>query len=55
MDKRRRYVQTTRAASAQATRERILEAAEANFDRGPLAAVRIDDVAKRAGVSRSTV
>jgi AcrR family transcriptional regulator len=55
MDKRRRYVQTTRAASAQATRERILEAAEASFDRGPLAAVRIDDVAKRAGVSRSTV
>ncbi|HET7831177.1 MAG TPA: helix-turn-helix domain-containing protein [Candidatus Limnocylindrales bacterium] len=55
MDKRRRYVQTTRAASAQATRERILEAAEASFERGPLAAVRIDDVARRAGVSRSTV
>jgi AcrR family transcriptional regulator len=55
MDKRRRYVQTTRAASAQATRERILEAAEASFDRGPLAAVRIDDVARRARVSRSTV
>jgi AcrR family transcriptional regulator len=55
MDKRRTYVQTTRAASAQATRERILAAAEASFDRGPLAAVRIDDVAKRAGVSRSTV
>jgi AcrR family transcriptional regulator len=55
MDKRRRYVQTARAASAQATRDRILEAAEASFDRGPLAAVRIDDVARRAGVSRSTV
>lgn len=55
MDKRRTYVQTARAASAQATRERILQAAEASFDRGPLAAVRIDDVAKRAGVSRSTV
>ena len=36
-------------------RARILDAAEASFDRGPLAAVRIDDVAKRAGVSRSTV
>ena len=55
MDKRRSYVQTARAASAQATKERILEAAEASFDRGPLAAVRVDDVARRAGVSRSTV
>jgi AcrR family transcriptional regulator len=55
MDKRRTYVQTSRAASAQATRDRILAAAEASFDRGPLAAVRIDDVARRAGVSRSTV
>ena len=55
MDKRRTYVQTARAASTQATRERILEAAEASFERGPLAAVRIDDVARRAGVSRSTV
>jgi AcrR family transcriptional regulator len=55
MDKRRTYVQTARAASTQATRERILEATEASFERGPLAAVRIDDVARRAGVSRSTV
>jgi AcrR family transcriptional regulator len=54
MDKRR-YVQRARAASAEVTRLRILDAAEASFDRGPLAAVRIDDVAKRAGVSRSTV
>lgn len=54
MDKRR-YVQRARAASAEATRARILDAAEASFDRGPLAAVRIDDVARRAGVSRSTV
>jgi len=55
MDKRRTYVQRARAASAEATRTRILEAAEASFDRGPLAAVRIDDVARRAGSSRSTV
>ncbi|HKF84660.1 MAG TPA: helix-turn-helix domain-containing protein [Candidatus Limnocylindrales bacterium] len=55
MDKRRTYVQTARAASTHATRERILAATEASFDRGPLAAVRIDDVARRAGVSRSTV
>ena len=54
MDKRR-YVQRARAASAEVTRLRILDAAEASFDRGPLAAVRIDDVARRAGVSRSTV
>jgi AcrR family transcriptional regulator len=54
MDKRR-YVQRARAETAQATRERILDAALATFDRGLLAAVRIDDVARRAGTSRSTV
>ncbi len=54
MDKRR-YVQRARAAATEATRGRILDAAEASFDRGPLAAVKIDDVARRAGVSRSTV
>jgi AcrR family transcriptional regulator len=55
MDKRRSYVQRARAESAQATRTRILDAAQGSFDHGPLAAVRIEDVAKRAGVSRSTV
>lgn len=54
MDKRR-YVQRARAETAHATRERILDAAQASFDRGLLAAVRIDDVARRAGTSRSTV
>jgi AcrR family transcriptional regulator len=54
MDKRR-YVQRARAEAADATRERILSAAEASFERGPLAAVRLDDVARRARVSRSTV
>ncbi len=54
MDKRR-YVQRARAASSEATRARILDAAEASFEDGPLTAVRIDDVARRAGVSRSTV
>jgi AcrR family transcriptional regulator len=54
MDKRR-YVQRARAASREATRTRILDAAEASFEDGPLTAVRIDDVATRAGVSRSTV
>jgi AcrR family transcriptional regulator len=54
MDKRR-YVQRARAASREATRTRILDAAEASFEDGPLTAVRIDDVARRAGVSRSTV
>ena len=54
MDKRR-YRQTKRAESSDATRERILEAAIASLDRGPVGALKVDEVAREAGVSRSTV
>jgi AcrR family transcriptional regulator len=54
MDKRR-YVQRARAASSDATRRRILDAARRSLERGPLGALKVDEVAREAGVSRSTV
>ncbi|HEX5014822.1 MAG TPA: helix-turn-helix domain-containing protein [Candidatus Limnocylindrales bacterium] len=54
MDKRR-YVQRVRAEAADATRRRILDAARATLERGPSGALRVDEVARSAGVSRSTV
>ena len=54
MDKRR-YVQRARAASSDKTRRRILDAARDTLDRGPLGALKVEDVARAAGVSRSTV
>jgi AcrR family transcriptional regulator len=54
MDKRR-YLQTARARSAEETRRRILAAARASLERGPLGALSVDDVARSAGVARSTV
>jgi AcrR family transcriptional regulator len=54
MDKRR-YVQRARAASAEATRKRVLAAARRSLERGPLGALKVDEVAREAGVSRSTV
>jgi AcrR family transcriptional regulator len=54
MDKRR-YVQRARALSAEETRRRILDAAVQTLDRSPLGAVKIDEVARIAGVSRSTI
>jgi AcrR family transcriptional regulator len=54
MDKRR-YVQRARADASEATRRRILEAARATLERGPLGALKVDEVARTAGVSRSTV
>jgi AcrR family transcriptional regulator len=54
MDKRQ-YVQRARAESADATRRGILEAARATLERGPVGALRVDEVARSAGVSRSTV
>jgi AcrR family transcriptional regulator len=54
MDKRR-YIQRARAASTGATRRRILDAAQASLERGPLGALKVDEVARAAGVSRSTV
>ncbi len=54
MDKRP-YVQRRRAEAAQATRERIIEAACTSLAAGPLGAVRLDEVARAAGVARSTI
>jgi len=54
MDKRR-YVQRARAESSEATRRRILDAARTTLERGPVGALRVDEVARAAGVSRSTV
>jgi AcrR family transcriptional regulator len=54
MDKRR-YVQRARAASSDETRRRILAAARATLERGPLGALKVEEVAREAGVSRSTL
>ena len=54
MDKRR-YVQRARADASDATRRRILEAARVTLERGPVGALKVDEVARTAGVSRSTV
>ena len=54
MDKRR-YVQRARAAGTEETRRRIHAAAQASLERGPLGALRVDEVARSAGVARSTV
>jgi AcrR family transcriptional regulator len=54
MDKRH-YVQRARAEAAEGTRRRILDAARETLERGPLGALKVDEVARRAGVSRSTV
>lgn len=54
MDKRR-YVQQARAVAAEETRRRVLAAARATLERGPAGALRVDEVAKAAGVARSTV
>jgi AcrR family transcriptional regulator len=54
MDKRR-YVQRARASATEATRRRILDAARASLERGPVGALRVDEVARQAGVARSTV
>jgi AcrR family transcriptional regulator len=54
MDKRR-YVQRVRAETAGGTRQRIIDAARLTLERGPVGALRVDEVARTAGVSRSTV
>lgn len=54
MDKRQ-YVQRVRAEAADATRRRILDAARGTLERGPSGALRVEEVARTAGVSRSTV
>ena len=54
MDKRR-YVQKARASSSEETKQRILIAARESLQRGPLGALKVEEVARDAGVSRSTV
>ncbi|MEX1169587.1 MAG: helix-turn-helix domain-containing protein [Chloroflexota bacterium] len=54
MDKRQ-YVQRARAEAADATRRRILAAARDSLEHGPVGALRVEDVARAADVSRSTV
>ena len=54
MDKRQ-YLQRVRAETAEGTRRRILDAARATLERGPLGALKVEEIARAAGVSRSTV
>jgi AcrR family transcriptional regulator len=51
----RRYKQTLRAESAEETRRRILDAVLERFSAAPTERVSIDQVARMAGVARSTV
>lgn len=51
----RRYRLTTRAASAAATRERVIRAAAAEYRESGVATSSIGAIAARAGVSRGTV
>jgi AcrR family transcriptional regulator len=54
MDKRP-YVQRARAASSEETKRRVLAAARTRLEAGPLEALKVEEVARDAGVSRSTV
>lgn len=51
----RPYKMTARAAAASATGDRILDAATSLFWEGPTDALKLDDVARRAGVTVQTV
>jgi AcrR family transcriptional regulator len=51
----RRYEQRLRAAAAEATRARILEAAVARLREAPSRPLSVDRVARDAGVARSTI
>jgi AcrR family transcriptional regulator len=51
----RRYVQRIRATAAEETRSKILEATRECLGKGPLRAVSVDEIARTAGVARSTV
>src|SRR4029079_205917 len=52
---RRKYSQTRRAASTAETRQRIIEGARSALTEGRLRSVSMDDIARAAGVARSTV
>lgn len=51
----RQYRKTKRAANAAATRARILEAARRSLEGSLVGALKVDEVARSAGVARSTV
>jgi AcrR family transcriptional regulator len=51
----RKYEQTLRAESAEATRRRILDALEERLREAPTEPVTMEDIARRAGVARTTV
>jgi AcrR family transcriptional regulator len=51
----RRYVQQVRAASAEVTRRRILDAATDLLSREPAQGINVDRIAREAGVARSTI
>ena len=51
----RKYEQRLRADAAEATRQRILGALEQRLREAPSEPVSVDDVARRAGVARSTI
>jgi len=51
----RRYEQRSRAQAALQTRRRILDAVEERLREAPAERIAVDDIARRAGVSRSTV
>src|SRR5690349_21163419 len=52
---RRKYQQRLRAEHADATRRRILVALEERLREAPTEPVSLDDVARRAGVARTTI
>jgi AcrR family transcriptional regulator len=52
---RRKYEQRLRAEHADATRRRILDALEERLREAPTEPVSLDDVARRAGVARTTI
>jgi len=51
----RRYEQRLRADAAKDTRRRILDAVEERLREAPADRMAVDDIARRAGVSRSTI
>jgi len=51
----RRYEQRARADAADQTRRRILDAVEERLRDAPAERIAVDDIARRAGVSRSTI
>jgi AcrR family transcriptional regulator len=51
----RKYEQTLRAESAEATRRRILDALEERLREAPTEPVTMEQIARRAGVARTTV